>query len=92
MALSVIREATDEDYERVQAAWARFCSRYGDQYYVDLDHIGLIPDEDGRGFPVPCTVKAAWQKAVCRALRLPPGVDLQHPVVIAYGHVGQSGY
>jgi len=82
MAWSVIREATNEDRERMAAARARFMERHG------LDEIGFDMLEDG-GYgesQVECEkrkyLRKLWRACMRRALREPSADG------IAYGHVG----
>lgn len=91
MAFNIIRVATDEDRERLAAAWRRFCDRYPDPWVVDKDTVGLIEGVDMWGCST-APLCARWERCALRALRLPLHVDIRHPVGIVSGYVGSSGW
>ena len=88
MAISTIRKASDEDIQAVNVAWAKFCARHP-ELRTRSDAPGDMADVYGESVSY---YEALWQRIICRALDLPAGVDISHPVCIAYGVVGTSGY
>ena len=94
MTISVIRTATPEDRQRVNAAARRFCKRYGiaitevdnEVFKGDLDalidfHItyDTCTDASERS-----RLRAKWSRAMCRALK----VKYDRRIDIIFGHVG----
>ena len=92
MAFSTIRRATDEDYERLAASWKRFCKRHASgavHLDPDTDLIGVIQCTYGEDVS---HLESLWQRAARRALRTAGPIDIGHPLAIAHGHVGTSGW
>jgi hypothetical protein len=87
MGLSTIRKATDDDIENVNAAWGRFYDRHP-ELFTDP----TFPGEMGNMADDTAYEEALWQRCIMRTLGLSGSVDIKHPVCIAYGYVGESGW
>lgn len=95
MTISIIRQATPEDRQRVNAAARRFCQRHNVRILqVDSEVFGdslenLVDFHILYGTSDPAEQSALqrkWSQAMCRALR----VKYDRRVTLAYGHVGVS--
>jgi hypothetical protein len=91
MAISIIRQFTDTDADRLNATALRFAARHGIDLQLDnenqprtaLDH--WLWSCDTGTWPRITQLKRLWQACLCRALGVPVAAD----VTVAYGYVGR---
>lgn len=91
MALSVIRAATQPDYDAVRASAERFCGRHSISVYraynpildaLDTDAESAI--EHAADMAGNTRLRRLWQACYCRAL----GERYDYRMTIGYGYVG----
>lgn len=94
MTISIIRQATPKDRQRINAAARRFCDRHNIQIIVtDAETFGenleeLVDFHLRYGALIDPSQKPAlqlqWARALCRALR----VKYDRRIVVYFGRVG----
>lgn len=99
MAFSTIRRATEDDYVRLNEAWARFYARIEAENGGDMTGTGMNLELVGDIMPIynvnwesNSRIRGRWERIAHRALRLPPQQDIAHPVGICSGYVGYYGW
>jgi hypothetical protein len=87
MAISTIREYTDEDKARVRAAAVRFCDRHNIRYYGDDDAEQSIDYWLHSSHPSELAYRRKlWIGVYCRALRV--AYDVR--TTTGWGYIGVS--